>query len=462
VKDLTSLVQLSNRKVQKAMENSLKERDEVLQFTVEIQGTIAELSKLTLMMIRKIYNANSLSQDMTTHLQALERLSTGSLDPGLITPSELENMIRQISEAVETQFPNLALISKSPAFYYAQKDCITVRNNDTLFVLTKFPLSNLKQTFALYKTEIFKIPVNVDNSHATTIYDLPNYVAVSADGTMIYEFDDLPIIRNHLLYEESRPLSSDVNLCTKALLQSDEKLIEANCKIVFLREGVVPRLMRLSGESVLFIAIQKFELTFSNNTKQQFVGCSYCIKSIACGVEIRAHDQILFSKISNCKTNSTIKTYFAFNRAILTQFFEQNEIAMFKTAALLETELNVILPEIKFAEQREKKYSEIDHQINLDLKQLTTKIKNNQIIYEQQSHILAEDFEAIATDDQEWAFTKWRGRIVIILGSITGLCVISLILLTCKTWRLATAVMLLSAKAKADKNILIYSKLRAI
>ena len=90
---------------------------------------------------------NKLNAAITEFLHSLERLATGLLDPALITPDHLDEVLQDIEIHIQEAFPHLSLLKKTKSFYYTSRSCIPMRMKDKLIIFLHIPLTSWNQNF---------------------------------------------------------------------------------------------------------------------------------------------------------------------------------------------------------------------------------------------------------------------------------------------------------------------------
>ena len=461
VSDLTSMVQITNSRIEKIMHNVLQKNQVLEDIAVHYGRSLQSLANFTLILLRKVHLTNKLSIDLTDNLHSMEHVASGSLVPNLITPFVLGNVITHIQNYLKTNFPNFTLISNSKSLYYSQSDCVSVRYNNKIVIMKKFPLTNWNQRFSIYKVENFNIPISNNNSHATILTNLPNYVAISEDHKYYFQFDHKPVVKHEMLYTDNIPLQISNRTCIIALYQNNAVQITQLCTSVFLPSGLKSLIMRLDAIQILLIKIPKYTLILPNGSLIISEGCqSFCIKTIPCGSMIKTTQHVLPPHISDC-TNITHQESIVFpiNYPLLSAFFQQNELEISSKNMNLDKELNLVLPSIEFLKLNSSKILEEDKKVKLNLNSLAESISKEQNLFESDLHALKYDILANSQNPDTFDFKSWKDILLIVTTIVQILCFTMIIVLFWKLYKLNALILLNGINPVNSLNVSIPTRL---
>ena len=459
--DLSSMIKLSNVRINNVVNHIHDQNQVLLDMTIAHDRSLHSLANFTLLLFQKLHLFNKLSSDMAEHLQALERLSSGILEPSIISPAALDNVLNHITDHLQQNFPNVKLISTSKALYYSQADCVSVRIKNKILIMKKFPLTNWNQRFFIYQIKNFNIPISNNNSHATTLINLPAYVAISEDNEYYFPFDHVPIIKNEMLFLNSEPMENFNNTCIFALYKNDANKITKLCTSVFLPLGLKPSIIRLGVTKILLIQIPIYTLIFSNETQENYKGChSFCIKTIPCGAMIKTESFLLPPKINGCG-NETIQdiTLFPINYALLSAFFQQNELQVFKSSMLLEKELDLVLPQIDFLKLNDSIHLEEDTNVKLNLNRLADSLSKDQVLFQNNIHALKYDVLTNFQNLEIFNYKSWRDILLSVTASIEIFYLLIIVVLFWKLHKLRILILLKTAHSTDGLRVTLPTQL---
>ena len=418
ITDLSSIFEVTNKRVDTVMTLIQEQNALFKNFSSAVDNTIEKLIDFTQILFQKLYSINKMNAAMTEYLQSLERLTTGMLDPAIISPEHLDRVLTDIELHLQKSFPNLQLITKSKAFYYSTRSSFTFKMGDSLVIFLHIPLTSWKQNFNVYKTEILSLPIPGNYSHATRISDLPKFLIVSEDQKHYVEMAHLPVIQNNLIQFEYGAINSNQNSCITAILQNIPTLISKQCKIQFLKDGLTPQVLQLSSTSVVLIKIPQYRLIFPNSTQQTFTGCDrLCVTTFPCGSTFVSDYYVFPAKMSSCE-NQTIEsqTLYPTNLAILYALFNSSELTAFHSSLLLSEELSVQIPKIKFANIQQHQHLEEDRQSKIDLDKLSKQLVADQMLFDTQINALTHSISASFPTRDDFDINSWKDWFILIIS----------------------------------------------
>ena len=440
--DMTAILRITNKRIDHAMAQLHEQNAMFHDFSVNMGRTMETMIKLTQVLFRKLYSATKLTSAMTEYLHSLERLSTGFLDPALITPSHLDQVLNNIQNHLQENFPQFHLITRSKAFYYTKTSSMTMRMDQKLIIFATFPLSSWHQNFIVYQVQTKKIPIPGDPHHATQITGLPNYLIVSEDHKHFFEMNQKPQIKNDLLQIDFQALQTSKNSCISALLGNNPILVSKQCQTLFLKNALTPQILQLTATSAALIQIPEYTLLLPNGTKQSFSGCpTWCIKTFACGSTFISESFVLPAKMADCmNTPDFEQTLFPTNLAIIFSMFNETQLSAFHSSLLLAEELSVQLPKIEFTNVSSRAYLEEDKQTLIDLDKLAQQLGTDQKLYDTQinavNHAFLESLANLATFDTQ----NWKDWVLTINGILEIVLFISTIFIFWRLHKLKTLI----------------------
>lgn len=247
--------------------------EQKLNFVVNITST------MRMMEIRLL----SMDTDLTGLLEALDTTSTGRLSPNLISPSQLVEILRDISRKLPHGVYPLTLIEEDAVYeYYTHASVQAIAIPSAIRVFVKLPLKSSNRLFHLF--EPYSLPFYHEKAGVFLEIAKPSeYILVSQDMQKVAE------IPARILNECKK--KGDLYLCTPtfplyegtkcslSLIKGDEEEIIQSCerkvvvpnfqsrwirtdggwiysvprktRLTRMREGQPPQMLRINGTGVL-------------------------------------------------------------------------------------------------------------------------------------------------------------------------------------------------------------------
>lgn len=129
-----------------------------------------------------------------------------------------------------------------------------------LIIILKFPLTDMRRNYQLYKVNTF--PMNYASGHAfaTEMTGLPKYILTRAKTAMYFELHS-PIPDDTILYFPERNhdilRQHSVDNCVTALIKDRPMNVSNNCEWDLLKGNIKPGLLRLNESHIV---ISKFRI----------------------------------------------------------------------------------------------------------------------------------------------------------------------------------------------------------
>ena len=131
--------------------------------------------------VDQLYKSQRLSQTFSNLMSGIHSLMQNQLTTEIIPYSILANTLSHVETALKSKRPGFQLLFKDPNFYYRHNTFFFYRHDNKIILTLKFPIGKLNKPMKLHKIYSYPVPVNSDSEHATSILNLPAYVATSHD-----------------------------------------------------------------------------------------------------------------------------------------------------------------------------------------------------------------------------------------------------------------------------------------
>jgi len=247
--------------------------EQKLNFIVNITST------MRMMEIRLL----SMDTDLTGLLEALDTTSTGRLSPNLISPSQLVEILRNISKKLPHDVYPLTLIEEDAVYeYYTHASVQAIAIPSAIRVFVKLPLKSSNRLFHLF--EPYSLPFYHEKARVFLEIAKPSeYILVSQDMQKVAEIpartlNDCKKKEDLYLCTPTFPLYEGTK-CSLSLIKGDEEEIIQSCerkvvvpnfqsrwirtdggwiysvsrktRLTRMRKGRPPKMLRISGTGIL-------------------------------------------------------------------------------------------------------------------------------------------------------------------------------------------------------------------
>jgi hypothetical protein len=247
--------------------------EQKLNFVVNITST------MRMMEIRLL----SVDTDLTGLLEALDTTSTGRLSPNLVSPSQLVEILRNVSSKLPHGVYPLTLVEEDAVYeYYTHASVQAIAIPSAIRVFVKLPLKSSNRIFHLF--EPYSLPFHHKKAGVFLEIAKPSdYILVSQDMQKVAEIparilNECRKKGDLYLCSPSFPLYEGTK-CSLGLVKGDEEQIIESCerkvvvpnfqsrwirmdggwiysvprktRLTRMREGKPPYMLRISGTGVL-------------------------------------------------------------------------------------------------------------------------------------------------------------------------------------------------------------------
>jgi len=206
----------------------------------------------------------------------IDLLTSGFLSPELIRPNELRSVLDHVNRKVDVPTADGLHVLRKEALhyyllyttlhYYRMHDFMATRSGRDIIVNLQIPLGPLRHTLFLYEVHVRPIPIPNSN-HATTLIQVPKYIAYHPDSEYFIQFDTKPTVTmSKLLFlDQTHSFLQSVsgNSCILSLLRDNSTNIHKNCQFAVLTHSVQPDILVLDSKHVML-----------TNVKHAFINCS--------------------------------------------------------------------------------------------------------------------------------------------------------------------------------------------
>lgn len=210
---------------------------------------------------------NILTTESKLRVRAITDLSKHYLPYDLITPDDLESVLKQYEQTIANAHPSLLFTHRSVHDYYGINNVHGIVKNGTFFIHIPLLLNFRDQEYDVFKLHPFYLPIP-GNENAAMKLQHGQLVAVNRRLRTFFIPDEkdlaacvgtknrlcgdvLPIIKH---MDQEKP-------CELAILMNDTDLIKSKCDIgLFQMENVVPEIIQIGVGHVLVINPRKLNV----------------------------------------------------------------------------------------------------------------------------------------------------------------------------------------------------------
>lgn len=386
---------------------------------------------------------------------ALNLLNNKRISPYLIPYNILQQAISNITNLLDTEYPNYKLVTTDVSFYYRYDQYIFGRWRNSLFLTLKFPITSHFK-FDSYNVKIFHLPINavdLNDKNANILINAPEYFALSETDQLFTTFsnDFMTSCTNHInfiLCENKLVFQTfETENCYLQLFRNNNpREISKLCKYNLERKVIKPEFHLLDNSQVLIYHIAKYNISCINETTKELSGCIFCIKHIPCGCTIYTEFQRVLSHKTLCDKEINIQTIFPINIPLIQHFFNDTTIDKILKNLSLHEPLKVNIPKLRVFEKNTKSLIAGSIKERLSLEKVARQAKLNQKVYTSLAESILDGEVPINTGLKTIDILAIIGILITVLNSL-------LIILICNKLRTLTAVFMLIRTARAMETL---------
>ena len=339
------------------------------------------------LLIDQIYKSSELTNSYSKLMNGISNLLQKKLTTDILPYSILKSTILNIQNILKDKRPGFHLMFKDPHFYFRHDHFFFHRQGNKIMITLKFPIGSLHKPLTLYKVKNFPVPLNVTSKHATSISDLPAYLAVTIDQNYYLEISKEQLDNcktyNKIIYcnVNAALIHSTFTKCVLALFKDDRNTIKTTCNFKFMPNRLTSSLEQLNQTHFLAYNISKLTL-HCDNVSTIIEGCTFCILKLPCNCEVTTKQYYLPQRWNGCHNDSTtISKLHPVNLALLQEYFTETELKNVSSDTTFNTPINVTTPPFKIFNHGISDIIANDKNSHMNLQKMINMSKQNKLIF---------------------------------------------------------------------------------
>ena len=254
---------------------------------------------------------------------SLRLLSTGTLAPDMIRPTELATKLSQLNTQLKINNPGSEVTIIDTAYYYSQPVALYTYSKTHLYIHINVIISSTDSAFNLFQIVTTDVPIDTENTTSigsTKLITQTNFLAVNEAGTLYLEMtnSDLLTCQGQILKVCSRTIPrirSDNPTCHIAAFTNNQAGIARLCTF---------QIQPLKPIQTRAIAIDKDKYLITTNMEYYHIICPHKTPTTkkasaysVVGVPCMCHLQFggLYLPNTNIPCNKTASTHFIMHAA---------------------------------------------------------------------------------------------------------------------------------------------------
>ena len=396
---MSSFMEKANKRMDNLMTGVKNNEMAITYIHTQLQTSIRDLQnnfeQMTGILVKQIQNSNQLNHLLDEVKLGIIDLVKGKLSPLILPPELLEATIKDIQNLLNSKYPEFYVAHTQVDQIYKSDQFLYARQNDSLFITIKLPISAHKHNMKLFDIMSFPVPVNSTTTQATQLLDLPSHFVMSADQQFYTTLSNVELNKcsgqspMHCLFNKAlTPITTES--CVLALFTNSKEKVHALCDFRFLHDAIKPSIHELGVSSVVVYRSPILSMECSKQHKM-VKGCDYCILSLPCRCSIITEKAFFPPRLTSCHNKGdNITKLHPFNLVLLQEFFDNSKIQNVFADTTYANPLNVTVPNFKIYKHDMHQVIANDKNDHLSLSRMTDQVKNDQVIFQSLTEPLLE------------------------------------------------------------------------
>lgn len=369
----------------KANENEIKIiRNRVKSGILKLQETFGDMSNFVTSVIEQ---AEHLNHKFDEFKLGIVNLAEGKLSPAIIPPSSLHDVMNNIHSILQAKYSKFHLTYDSVNDVYASNKFLYARQNHSLFVTIKFPITPQQKPLKLFKVYSYPVPINSTSSHGTQLLDLPAYFAVTFDQQFYSVLDNGEIAEctghKHLYCSGNKALLPvTTETCILSLFINSKEKTNKLCNFRFVQNVINPGAYEIEKGSILIYRTPLLSLECSSDHKM-IKGCDFCIVRIPCQCTLLTNNVMLLPRLMSCHNNTNnVTVVHHFNLALIQKFFDDSHYRQLFADTNFAKPFNLTIPNFSLYKHQMHDIIVADKESHLNLDKMVEAAKQDTMSFQ--------------------------------------------------------------------------------
>ena len=405
--DLSSFVTKSNKRMDNLMKG-IKDNNlainyvqaQVQRATTNLEHMFQEMNSL---LSQQIQTSTHINHELDELKLGVTNLVNGRLSPLILPQSVLESTFIDIQNILNTKFPGFYLTRVSSASVYSSSNFLYARNDTSLFITVKLPVSHFKKPLQVYNVISLPIPINSTSTHATHLLKVPDNLILTADHQFYATMSDSKLNKckgKHLkmchFNIALKPITTES--CILSLYANNKEKVRSLCDFRFIPDAVQPEIIELNPSSVVLYKTPLLSLECLKEHKM-VRGCDFCIMKLPCQCSVISSDFYLTPRLTACHSDTIeVTKVHPVNLILLQHFFSNDYTNKIFADTAFTYPVNITLPHFKFYNHQMKNIMANDNKAHLSISKIAASVRNDKTIFQSLAEPLLDGEIAIKPD----------------------------------------------------------------
>ena len=388
--NLTSFMSKANARMDSTLKSLTFMQEEIENLTFVMSNINSETAQIRNAIlglipgiISKLQLAIEVERKLDLFIIGINALLDRRLSPLLVEHDVLISALEQVQFILNDKHNDFKVVHKHPHYYYHSHSVLYAYLPDRILITIDIPIASTNTKMEVFQVLKFPVPFNDTSSHGTLVQNLPDYIAVSVEGSSFSEISAAQMALcdgTHLITCPDKFPIISYNAPTCAFALFHKKDIDKYCKFEFKENIIVPKVTELSAGRLLLVNIKEIIYTCNGHTRKES-GCQFCVIDLPCSCSLMAAEFSLSPRIKNCQNTPSITKYSGLNLAVLQFFFNSTIIDEENADHIYAEKVKYSIPKLHLQTDHVHQTLNENRKLSVDLKKVTDYMKNGRTIF---------------------------------------------------------------------------------
>ena len=405
--DLSSFITKSNERMDNLMKGVQENNLAITYVQSQLQRSTRNLEnmfqEMTSLLTQQVQTSNHINHALDELKLGVTNLVNGKLSPLLLPQSVLNSTFINIQNILNAKFPGFYLTKASPASIYSSSNFLYTRNESSLFITVKLPVSHFKDPLQVYNVISLPIPVNKTSTHATHLLTVPDNLILTSDHQFYATMSESQLLkckgkdlkRCHFNIA-LKPITT--HSCVLSLYANNKENVKSLCDFRFIPNAIKPQILELNPSSMVLYRTPILSLQCRNEHKM-IKGCDFCVVQLPCQCSVISSEFYLTPRLTACHNHTQeVSRIHPVNLILLQHFFSNDYTSKIFGDTAFADPVNITIPHFKFYNHNMKNIMANDNRAHLSISKIAESVKNDKTIFQSLAEPLLDGEIAITPD----------------------------------------------------------------
>jgi hypothetical protein len=390
---------------------------------------------------------------------AIQTLFNHHIPVSLVPMQNMQKMLSSLKQFLSTHHPHLSLVHEDIVHYYRQAEFFVIRQNNSLLIHVKAPLSSYEPRFRLYALE--KLPLAVPGTPGHYSILAHNVKAIGVSDNHFFEIRDemdLSSVPRYVNLNRSpiHLMIRNTVTCTTAILDGNLGSIKQLCPYHIVAGPLPRKIVRLSPTKVFVSNITSLIIECDDRTinRTSDLITAQAVINLPCACETIANEYVLPRMVQTCSQNESWEhtniTAYTVNLLYLSHFFPEEDLRHILSDSIFRSPPNISLPPLTINSMEYQAQLAVAEQARFEINEVINATKTDNSMFSSLSHLVLQKMLDYNEQDQSFNFFNFKDWILLILCLTTAFSFVFIIYLRIRIHAISAVVFMVNRPTGAS------------